>query len=104
MYLGLDIGSSSSKVVLLGEGGEILAAQVKEEETKTQEQAPSEDGSLPVSSLFDEEEYLERAFKDKGGYQIVQRTTKLTEEGVVEHLTVTEGDGSKHQFQFKITP
>ena len=83
---------------------EILAAQVKEEETKTQEQAPSEDGSLPVSSLFDEEEYLERAFKDKGGYQIVQRTTKLTEEGVVEHLTVTAGDGSKHQFQFKITP
>ena len=28
MYLGLDIGSSSSKVVLLGEAGEILAAQV----------------------------------------------------------------------------
>ena len=28
MYLGLDIGSSSSKVVLLGEVGEILAAQV----------------------------------------------------------------------------
>ena len=28
MYLGLDIGSSSSKAVLLGEDGEILAAQV----------------------------------------------------------------------------
>lgn len=62
MYLGLDIGSSSSKAVLLGEGGEIAAVQVVNLGT----------GTRGVGQV------LERAYAQAGIQEEVVRYTVVT--------------------------
>ena len=77
MYLGLDIGSSSSKVVLLGEGGEILAAQVVNLGT----------GTKGVGQALEAAYAQAGAGPDQVAYAVVTGYGRMTYQGADKQIT-----------------
>ena len=81
---------------------EIVAseAKVQQESAKKQEEAPQNDASITVNSVFDELPHIEKSLS--GSYTITKRVMDVKGENVIDNVTVKTADGKEHHFRFII--